>query len=336
MTEEINKRYDRESTIDSEQHQQTNFDIDVEKANSLSIRDLQKWYIQARQLRRSQEYLDRINRIIDYAAKNPDKLAISNTKSLENAMLRDKEELRRFKARKKKQDEFPENFVQPSVNNNLQNQQHLDRQYKFDRDVEETKSHQNNQSLYTTPKYSAQKSNYYDYLNKRFVRRASDDYQMQSGRNQVGETTEHGVDMDVIYGIECRKEEAEIKAQEISEKTGKPYRMNVRALATKIHHQTEANAQTIKQEKYRAWKESQSQKGIVKVKLEDLEKIQGQPLLADDNPQQKIKMSFKKYAELLDKLEEKTRHHIYEKIESETKKKYENNQYSKKRGRCLR
>ena len=243
------------------------------------------------------------------------------------------EELRKFKEQKKKQDKLDkerENIIQPPLNTNIQNQQLQDKQYKFDVDVEETKSNQNNESLYTTPKYSSYKKSHYDYLNKRFVQRASDDYQMRSGRNQVAPVTEFGVDTGVVYGIESRKWEAERKAQEIIEKIGQPYRKNLRALATKlatkIHHQTEANAQTIKQEKYRAWKESQSQRGMVNIDLEDLKRIKGQPLFAGENPQQKVGMSFKKYAELLDKLEEKTRNNIYEKVESSTKKKYENSQ----------
>ncbi len=245
------------------------------------------------------------------------------------------EELRKIDSRKKKQDKLDkelENLIQPPVNSNLQNQQHNNKQYKFDVDVEETKSNQNNESLYTPPKYSSYKKSHYDYLNKRFVQRASDDYQMQSGRNEVAPVTEFGVDTGVVYGIESRKWEAERKAgeivEQIREKADNPHRINVRGLATKIFHQTEANAQTIKQEKYRAWKESQSQGGIVKIDLEDLKKIKGQPLLAGENPQQKVGMSFKKYAELLDKLEEKTRNNIYEKIESSTKRKYEKSQSS--------
>ena len=244
---------------------------------------------------------------------------------------RDEEELRKFKERKKKQDKLDkerENIIQPPLNTNIQNQQLQDKQYKFDVDIEETKNNQNNQSIYTPPKYSSYKKSHYDWLYKRFVQRASDDYQMQSGRNEVANVTEWGVDTGVVYGIESRKWEAEIKAKEIHEKTGKPYRMNVRALATKIHHQTEANAQTIKQEKYRAWQESQSQGGMVKIELEDLKRIKGQPLFAGENPQQKVRMSFKKYAELLDKLESKTRNHIYEKVESSTKRKYEKSQSS--------
>ncbi|MDJ0576588.1 MAG: hypothetical protein QNJ65_15645 [Xenococcaceae cyanobacterium MO_234.B1] len=88
------------------------------------------------------------------------------------------------------------------------------------------------------------------------------------------------------------------KANEIYETSGKPYRINVVALATKIHQKTEENVQIINQEKYRAWKESKSQGGMVKIELEDLERIKGQPLLAGENPQQKVRMSFDKYAKL--------------------------------------
>ena len=88
------------------------------------------------------------------------------------------EESRKLNSQKKKyeldKDAESENIIQPEVNTNLQNQQHNNQQYKFDVDVEETKSNQKNEpeSLCTYPRYSAYKS-YNDYINQRFIQRAS-------------------------------------------------------------------------------------------------------------------------------------------------------------------
>ncbi|MDJ0576589.1 MAG: hypothetical protein QNJ65_15650 [Xenococcaceae cyanobacterium MO_234.B1] len=51
------------------------------------------------------------------------------------------EESRKFNSQKKKQDKFDkdaesENIIRPEVNTNLQNQQHNNKQYKFDVDVD--------------------------------------------------------------------------------------------------------------------------------------------------------------------------------------------------------
>ena len=130
MTEELDKDYEQESTIADEQNQQyqfdkdeenltqqeliTNlqnnnqqykFDIDVEETNSLTHQDLKDWRNQAQELGRSQEYLDKIDKVVDYAANNPDKFAQSNTESVENAMQQDREQFKQLQEEQQEQNQ---------------------------------------------------------------------------------------------------------------------------------------------------------------------------------------------------------------------------------------
>ncbi len=130
MNEELDKEYEQESTVDNEQNQQYqfdkdeenltqqelitnlqnnnqqyNFDIDVEETNSLTYQDLKDWRDQAEELGRSQEYLDKIDKVVDYAAKNPDKFAQSNTESVENAMQQDREEFKQLQEQQQQQNQ---------------------------------------------------------------------------------------------------------------------------------------------------------------------------------------------------------------------------------------
>ncbi len=130
MVKELDKDYEQESTIDNEQNQQYqfdkdeesltqqevitnlqnnnrqyNFDIDVEETNSITYQDLQDWRNQAKELGRSQEYLDKIDKVVDYAAKNPDKLANYNTESVENAMQQDREQFKQLQEQQQQQEQ---------------------------------------------------------------------------------------------------------------------------------------------------------------------------------------------------------------------------------------
>ena len=60
------------------------------------LKELKTWREQAQQLGRSQNYLKKIDRVIDYASKNPDKFALSDTKSLEAAMKYDQTEFQKL------------------------------------------------------------------------------------------------------------------------------------------------------------------------------------------------------------------------------------------------
>ena len=130
MVKELDKDYEQESTIDNEENQQyqfdkdeenltqqeliTNlqnnnqqykFDIDVEETNSLTYQDLKDWRNQAEELGRSQEYLDKIDKVVDYAANNPDKFAQSNTESVENAMQQDREQFKQLQEEQQEQNQ---------------------------------------------------------------------------------------------------------------------------------------------------------------------------------------------------------------------------------------
>jgi len=130
MVKELDKEYEQELTIADEQNQQyqfdkdeenltqqeliTNlqnnnqqykFDIDVEETNSLTYQDLKDWRNQAEELGRSQEYLDKIDKVVDYAAENPENFAKSNTESVENAMQQDREEFKQLQEQQQQQEQ---------------------------------------------------------------------------------------------------------------------------------------------------------------------------------------------------------------------------------------